>query len=47
MKKVERVLNGFLGWGKAISLNKLPQNLFCLISLILPKIFTDKGGGEI
>jgi hypothetical protein len=34
MKKVEIVLNGSLGWGKARTLNAFPQILFCLLSLI-------------
>ncbi|MFC2146141.1 hypothetical protein ACFLRT_02140 [Acidobacteriota bacterium] len=47
MKKVESVLNGFLGWGKARSLNTFPQILFGLLSLILPKIFIiQRGGGR-
>jgi hypothetical protein len=45
MKKVESVLNGSLGWGKTRSLATLPQILFGLLSLILPKIFTIKKGG--
>jgi hypothetical protein len=44
MKKVESVLNGSLGWGKTRTLATFPQILFCLLSLILPKIFTIKGG---
>ena len=44
MKKVESVLNGFLGWGKARSLNTFPQILFGLRSLILPKIFIIQRG---
>ncbi len=46
MKKIENVLNGFLGWGKSRTLATFPQILFCLLSLILPKIFTIKGGRE-
>jgi hypothetical protein len=44
MKKVEIVLNGSLGWGKTRTLATFPQILFCLHSLILPKIFTIQGG---
>jgi hypothetical protein len=44
MKKVESVLNGSLGWGKTRTLATFPQILFCLRSLILPKIFTIQGG---
>jgi hypothetical protein len=44
MKKVEIVLNGSLGWGKTRTLATFPQILFCLHSLILPKIFTIHGG---
>jgi hypothetical protein len=43
MKKVESVLNGFLGWGKTRFLATFQQIHFCLLSLILPKIFTMKG----
>ncbi len=45
MKKLESVLNGFLGWGKTRTLAIFPQILFCLLSLILPKTFTIKWGG--
>ena len=44
MKKVESVLDGSLGWGKARTLATFPQTLFYLHSLIPPKIFTIKGG---
>jgi hypothetical protein len=44
MKKVESILNGFLGWGKTRSSAIFPQILFGLLSLILPKIFTIQGG---
>ena len=44
MKKVESVLNGFLGCGKARSLNAFPQILFGLLFLILPKIFIIRRG---
>ena len=44
MKKVESVLNGSLGWGKARALNTFPQILFGLLSLILPKIFIIQRG---
>jgi hypothetical protein len=44
MKKVESVLDGSLGWGKTRTLTTFPQILFCLHSLILPKIFTIQGG---
>ena len=44
MKKVESVLNGSLGWGKTRTLATFPHILFCLLSLILPKIFTIQGG---
>jgi len=44
MKKVESVLDGSLGWGKARTITTFPQILFCLLSLILPKIFTIQGG---
>ncbi len=44
MKKVESVLDGSLGWGKTRTLATFPQILFCLLSLILPKIFTIQGG---
>jgi hypothetical protein len=44
MKKVESVLNGFLGCAKARSLNAFPQILFGLLFLILPKIFIIQGG---
>jgi hypothetical protein len=43
MKKVESVLDGSQGWGKARTLAIFPQILFCLLSLILPKIFTIQG----
>jgi hypothetical protein len=46
MKKVESVLNGFLRWGKTRTLATFPQILFCLHSLILPKIFTIQGRKE-
>jgi hypothetical protein len=38
MKKVESILDGSLGWGKTRTLATFPQILFCLLSLILPKI---------
>ena len=44
MKKVESVLDGFLGWRKTRTLTTFPQILFCLLSLILPKIFTIQEG---
>ncbi len=44
MKKVESVLNGFLGWGKTRPLATFPQIRFGLLSLIMPKIFTIMGG---
>jgi len=44
MKKVESVLNGFLGCGKARSLNAFQHILFGLLFLILPKIFIIKRG---
>jgi hypothetical protein len=44
MKKVESVLDGSLGRGKTRTLATFPQVLFCLLSLILPKIFTIQGG---
>jgi hypothetical protein len=44
MKKVESVLNGSLGSGKTRSLATFPHIRFGLLSLILPKIFTIKGG---
>jgi hypothetical protein len=44
MKKVESVLDGSLGWGKARTLARFPQILFCLLSLILPKIFIIQSG---
>ena len=44
MKKVESVLNGSLGWGKSRTLATFPHIHFCLLYLILPKIFTMKGG---
>jgi hypothetical protein len=44
MKKVESVLNGFLGCGKNRSITTFPQIRIGLFYLILPKIFTIKGG---
>ena len=44
MKKVESVLNGFLGCGKTRSLATFLQILSGLLYLILPKIFTMNGG---
>jgi len=44
MKKVESVLNGFLGWEKTRTLVTFPQIRFAMLSLILHKIFTIKGG---
>jgi hypothetical protein len=44
MKKVESVLDGSLGWGKTRALATFPQILFCLLSLILPKIFIIQRG---
>jgi hypothetical protein len=44
MKNVESVINGFLGWGKTRLVAIFPQTLFGLLSLIIPKIFTMKGG---
>jgi hypothetical protein len=44
MKKVESVLDGSLKWGKTRTLATFPQIHFCLLSLILPKIFTIQGG---
>lgn len=44
MKKVESVLNGSLGFGKTRPHATFPQILFSLLSLILTKIFTMKGG---
>jgi hypothetical protein len=44
MKKVESVLDGSSGWGKTRTLATFPQILFCLPSLVLPKIFTVQGG---
>jgi hypothetical protein len=44
MKKVESVLDGSLGWGKARTHATFPQILFCLLSLILPKIFIIQRG---
>jgi hypothetical protein len=47
MKKVESVLDGSLGWGKARTLARFPQILFCLLSLILPKIvIIQRGEGD-
>lgn len=43
MKKIENVLNGFLGCGKNRPLSTFPQ-IFFLFSLILSKKFTMKGG---
>jgi hypothetical protein len=48
MKKVESVLDGSLGWGKTRSLATSPQILFCLLSLILPKIvIIQRGEGGV
>jgi hypothetical protein len=46
MKKLESVLNGFLGCGKTRSITTFPQTFNGLLSLILPKKFTMKGGRE-
>ena len=48
MKKLERVVNGFLGCGITRPIATFPQTLLGLFSFILPKIFTMKveGGGE-
>jgi hypothetical protein len=44
MKKLESILDGSLGWGKSRTLATFPQILFCLLSLILPKISTIQWG---
>jgi len=44
MKKVESVHNGSPAWGKTSTLATFPQSFFCLLSLILPEIFTIQGG---
>jgi hypothetical protein len=44
MKKVESVLDGSQGWGKARILATFTQILFSLLSLILPKIFNIQRG---
>jgi hypothetical protein len=44
MKKVESVLNGFLGCVKARTLNAFQQILFGLLFLILPKILIIRRG---
>lgn len=48
MKKLERVVNGFLGCGITRPIATFPQTLLGLFSFILPKIFTMKveGGGR-
>jgi hypothetical protein len=43
MKKLESVVNGFLGCGKTRPIATFPQILPGLLSFILPKIFTMKG----
>jgi len=45
MKKLESVVNGFLGCGKTRPIATFPQNILGLLSFILPKIFTMKGEG--
>jgi hypothetical protein len=48
MKKVESVLNGSLRVGKSRVFDTFPHIHFCLLSLILPKIFTiQRGEGNI
>jgi hypothetical protein len=47
MKKVESVLDGFLGWGKTRTLTLFPHILFGLLFLVLPKdIYHTRGGGR-
>ena len=49
MKKVESVLNDSLGWGKVRPVDAFPQIIFCLLYLILPKIFIiqrEEGGAS-
>jgi hypothetical protein len=46
MKKVESVLDGSPGWGKARTFATFIQIHFCLLSFILPKVFTIQGEGR-